>query len=136
MSKAEVKSIQRALGTLTFLPDRRPDSTGIDSSFLQMASYRDGGIYLTHYAGNSEWERHPRGDEVVFVVGGETTLVLLMNGEELPRPLQAGELLVVPQNTWHRFESPRGVQALTVTPQPTDHSIEWPKEPGSAVEQN
>lgn len=126
MSKAEVKSLQRALETLTFLPDRKPDSTGIDSSFCLLSSYRDGGIYLTHYAGNSEWERHPQGDEVVYVVGGETTLILLVNGRELPNALQAGELLVVPQNTWHRFESPRGVKVMTVTPQPTDHSIQWP----------
>jgi mannose-6-phosphate isomerase-like protein (cupin superfamily) len=126
MSKAEVKSLQRAFETLTFFPDRRPDSTGMDSSFCLLSDYRDGGIYLIHYAGSSEWERHRHGDEVVFVVEGETTLVLLSNGKEVFNPLHAGELLVVPQNTWHRFESPRSVKVMTVTPQPTDHSIAWP----------
>jgi trans-aconitate methyltransferase len=32
-----------------------------------------------------------------------------------------------PANTWHRFESPRPVKVLTVTPQPTEHSTDWPQ---------
>ena len=30
-------------------------------------------------------------------------------------------VLIVPQNTWHRFEAPDGVSLITATPQPTEH---------------
>jgi mannose-6-phosphate isomerase-like protein (cupin superfamily) len=30
-------------------------------------------------------------------------------------------VIVVPQNTWHRFEAPDGVSLVTATPQPTEH---------------
>lgn len=130
MRSIRAKSVERALEGLTFLPDRRPDSTGTDASFCLLDSYRDGAIFLAHFAGNSEWERHPRGEEIVQILAGETTLFLLLDGEERPHALRAGELLVIPQNTWHRFVSPGGVKMMTVTPQPTDHSVEWPEKRG------
>jgi mannose-6-phosphate isomerase-like protein (cupin superfamily) len=115
-----------AFAGLTFLPDRQPDSTGIEDSFTRLADYRDGGIFVTHYAGCSEWERHSHGDEVVMVLDGRTTLVLLLDGEEVAHDLGPQSLIVVPRNTWHRFESPDGVKVLTVTPQPTDHMLDRP----------
>ena len=57
---------------------------------------------------------------MVQVIEGETSLVLLIDNEEVPNKLKAGELLIVPQGVWHRFESPKGVKVLTITPQPTD----------------
>ena len=60
------------------------------------------------------------------MVGGETTLILLVGGKEIPNTLGQGELLVVPKNTWHRFETSKAVKIMSVTPQPTDHSIERP----------
>ena len=35
--------------------------------------------------------------------------------------LNAGMMVVVPQNTWHQFEAPDGVCVMTATPQPTEH---------------
>ncbi len=32
----------------------------------------------------------------------------------------------VPQGIWHRFESPKGVNVQSITPQPTDHQTEHP----------
>jgi len=120
--------ITDAFARLTFLSDRTPDTTPEQAAnaFARVSDYRDGGIFIGHYAGNSEWERHANGDELVFVVEGETTLILLADGGEVPKALRGGELLVVPRNTWHRFETPEGVKIMTVTPQPTDHSRERP----------
>jgi mannose-6-phosphate isomerase-like protein (cupin superfamily) len=33
----------------------------------------------------------------------------------------AGTVIVVPQNTWHRFHAPNGVSIVTATPRPTEH---------------
>ena len=126
MSRATTISLDAEFEKLTFLPDRRPD-TNAAGWFSELAEYRDGAIFIVHYAGNGEWERHPNGDEIVFVVDGETTLILLEDGREIRKPLQHGQLVVVPENTWHRFESPKAVKVLTVTPQPTDHAKDSPQ---------
>jgi mannose-6-phosphate isomerase-like protein (cupin superfamily) len=40
--------------------------------------------------------------------------------------LSSGQMLVIPKGIWHRFESPDGVKIMTITPQPTEHSIKLP----------
>lgn len=130
MTKAAVITLDKVLKTLTFLPDRTPHTTEEESekAFARLSEYRDGGIFVGHYAGDSEWERHGQGDEVVLVLEGSTRLVLLIDNEEVGHELAAGQMLVVPQNVWHRFETPpAGVKAMFVTPEPTDHSIEHPQ---------
>lgn len=121
-----VLSLETGFASLRFLPDRTPEATDTGGAFCRLAEYRDGGIFLAHYAGTSEWERHGEGDEMVMVVEGETTLFLLENGAETAHRIGAGELLVVPRGVWHRFETPRGVKILSVTPQPTDHRTDAP----------
>lgn len=74
----------------------------------------------------SEWERHDSGDEIVMVIEGATTLVILDDGTETPHPLAANEFLIVPKGRWHRFETPIGVKVMSVTPEPTDHRVEFP----------
>jgi mannose-6-phosphate isomerase-like protein (cupin superfamily) len=122
------RSIAEAIDRLTFYGEREPTTADEDmaEAFARLAPYRDGAVFVAHWAGTSEWERHPAGDEIVMVVGGETTLFLLRDGVEQANPLRAGELLVVPEGTWHRFETPVGVRVLSVTPQPTEHRSERP----------
>ena len=124
------QSIHAAIDGLTFLADRTPTSGDeAATAFARLADYRDGAVFVGHWAGASEWERHPVGDELVMVVDGETTLVLVVNGTEQPQAMSRGELVVVPRGTWHRFETPEGVKVLTVSPQPTDHDPETARVP-------
>lgn len=95
-------------------------------AFAEVSPFRDGSIYVGHYSGSSEWERHPDGDELVMVLSGTTTVAILKNGMEEKVPLQEMELVVVPQGLWHRFERSEQLQVLTITPRPTDHSLERP----------
>jgi|TARA_B110001469_G_scaffold33210_1_gene33674 mannose-6-phosphate isomerase-like protein (cupin superfamily) len=119
-------SVAQGFNKIKVLAHRTPADSANGDGFLSLVDYRDGGIFLAHYAGNSEWERHPKGDEMVMIMEGETTLILLHNGQEIRNPMSQGMLLVVPQNIWHRFESPQLVKIMTITPQPTDHSVERP----------
>jgi mannose-6-phosphate isomerase-like protein (cupin superfamily) len=121
-------SLHGAIESLTFLPDRTPSGGATPglSAFLQLSEYRDGGIFVGHWAGQSEWERHTVGDEIVMVVDGSTTIFFLSDDGEESARLAAGTLIVVPEGTWHRFETPEFVKLLSVTPQPTDHSSERP----------
>ena len=127
MTKAKRISISQGFESLKFLENRTPQSTGMEDSFCMLSEYRDGGIFLAYYAGNSEWEKHSKGDELVMVIEGNTTLILLSECSEVSNTLSQGEILVVPQNTWHRFESPNGVKIMAVTPQPTEHSTGKPE---------
>lgn len=128
MSSNKVISLTDAFQQLKFVGNRRPDSSDaeLEGAFAELSGYRDGALFIGHYAGNSQWERHGQGDELVYVIEGETTLVLLQAGEEVRNRLRSGELLVVPQGIWHRFETPEAVKIFTATPQPTDHSLELP----------
>jgi oxalate decarboxylase/phosphoglucose isomerase-like protein (cupin superfamily) len=125
----KVISISKTFEQVKCLEGRTPETTDVEfqGAFAKLSEYRDGGVFLSHYSGYSEWERHPNGDELVQVIDGETTLILLSDNVEAAHTLKKGELLVVPQNMWHRFETPKGVKVLTITPQPTEHSIEWPQ---------
>ena len=122
-------SIENSFGQLEFLKNRTPETPDAEmqNAFAKLANLDASGIFITHYSGNSEWERHPSGDELVQVIEGETALFLLIDGVEHKNIMKAGELFVVPKGIWHRFESPKGLKVLTITPPPTEHSISWPE---------
>jgi len=121
-------SVDDAVAGLRFLPDRSP-TTAVEESdgvFARLADYREGGVFVGRWAGTSEWERHMVGEEIVMVMEGATTIFFLTDQGEVPAELRAGQLVIVPQGTWHRFETPDSVLVMSVTPQPTDHSVDRP----------
>ena len=128
MSKATRISIKAEFALLECLSNRTPESTDEEmrNSVSKLSDYRDGAIFVAYYDGNTEWERHPVGDEIVHVIEGQTTLILLEDGRETPNELHEGEFFVVPKNIWHRFETPAKMKVWSVTPQPTDHRVERP----------
>jgi quercetin dioxygenase-like cupin family protein len=128
MSKSAAINIDKEFSKVSFLRRRTPETTNeeAEGAFALLSEYRDGGIYIAHYSGFSEWEKHSNGDEFVQILDGKTTLILLENNQEQRNNLIKGETLIVPKNIWHRFESPDGVKVMTITPQPTEHSISHP----------
>ena len=129
MTKPSAISINKGFSKVKYLENRTPESSNeeMKNAFIKLTDFDKSPIYLTHYSGFSEWERHPAGDEFVQVVEGETTLMLLNDDVEYKNNLKSGELFVVPQGVWHRFESPKGLKVLTITPPPTEHSVNKPK---------
>jgi mannose-6-phosphate isomerase-like protein (cupin superfamily) len=122
--------LQRDLAGLPMLSERYGHPTDAESlkSFATLAAYRDGGIFATHFRGNSGWERHPHGDEVVQILEGATRFDILVDEVMQSLELSAGMLVVVPQGCWHRFDSTTGVKVLTITPQPSQHThVEDPR---------
>ena len=120
------KSISQILSKLTYLADRKPEMAftgGAEGAFAEVSSTRDGAVYLGHYSGNSEWERHTAGDELVLVLEGTTTMVIRRESQEEHVKLIAQELVVVPAGVWHCFRNSQNLKVLTVTPQPTEHSL-------------
>ena len=66
-------------------------------SGARLASYRDGALFTTKFAGKSHWESHLTGDELVHILDG--TAALDIAGEDGPHSfaLRAGMIAVIPQ---------------------------------------
>jgi quercetin dioxygenase-like cupin family protein len=111
------------LAKLRMLRGRTPETPAAqrEGAFARLAPYRDGAIFTGKFAGNSAWERHPNGEEIVQIVDGATTLHVMTEDGPQSFALSAGMIAIVPQNAWHRFEAPDGVCVMTATPQPTEH---------------
>ena len=88
--------------------------------------YRDGAVHVSHHSGASDWERHLGGDELVMVIEGTTTIILLTDDGEVRHFLDEHGLVVVPAGTWHRFDDSDHFKVMAITPQPTEHSHERP----------
>jgi len=92
------------------------------SAFAKLGTLGNSEMFTGSFNGQSPWERHPNGDELVQVFAGETTLTILSDEGEDVLQMTAGMLTVVPQGRWHRFTAPNGVSLMTATPLPTEHS--------------
>jgi mannose-6-phosphate isomerase-like protein (cupin superfamily) len=64
------------------------------------------------------WERHPDGDELVYVLSGKVGFVLDNDEQRHTVTLRAGETAIVPAGTWHRALIHAPAQILFVTPTP------------------
>ena len=68
--------LNRDLASLVKLEGRGEHTTEAEAqnSFASLAPYRDGGLFAAHFSGSSGWEKHPKGDELVQILEGETLL--------------------------------------------------------------
>jgi uncharacterized cupin superfamily protein len=64
------------------------------------------------------WERHPTGDELVYVLAGDVELLLDHDLHTQSIHLRAGEAAIVPTGTWHRAAIHAPSRMLFVTPTP------------------
>src|SRR5438270_518962 len=73
------------LAKLTMFRERTPESTMADrkGSAVKLASYRDGALTATKFAGKGHWERHLAGDELIHILDGTATLDIV--GEDGPK---------------------------------------------------
>jgi len=128
--------IRKALAGLPVLRNRRPDTPEPEAAaaFATLAETRNGGVFAGSFEGESAWERHRHGDELVQILDGETRLTILTESGRTELDMKAGMVIVVPQGCWHKFNSPTGVTVLTMTPQPTDHSMDVDPGRGGAVD--
>jgi mannose-6-phosphate isomerase-like protein (cupin superfamily) len=67
-------------------------------------------------------ERHPDGDELLYLIAGNATVVIEHPEGEERVALEAGDACIVPRGLWHRvlFDAP--VRLLYATPGPNK---EW-----------
>jgi quercetin dioxygenase-like cupin family protein len=117
-------NIEEELEKLTVMEGRTPETPDeeFENVFATLAAFDMGGVFTGSYSGDSAWERHSVGDELVHILKGKTELTILTDEAAEVFYLEAGMITVVPKGLWHRFHAPDGVTVLSVTPHPTDHS--------------
>ena len=96
------KMIQVDLATV----DREPESPIGDFSFHGCT----GGIAA--FKGRPPWEYHAQGDELLFILAGESELTVLEQDSRSVSNLSAGHLAIVPRGHWHSNNAPAGVTML------------------------
>lgn len=116
--------VRSVLATLPTLHSRSMGTPAEEAraAFAVLAPFRDGSIFAGSFDGETPWERHGKGDELVHVLDGAATLTIMAAEGPQSFELTAGTLVVVPQGHWHRFVAPAGVTLLSATPQPTEHT--------------
>jgi mannose-6-phosphate isomerase-like protein (cupin superfamily) len=61
------------------------------------------------------WEMHPAGDEILFMLEGKATFVLDLSGGSREIVLSAGRLLVIPKGVWHTAKVSEPARLLAIT---------------------
>jgi mannose-6-phosphate isomerase-like protein (cupin superfamily) len=117
----DIIDLYAELAKLTMFRGRTPRSTIADrrGSAVRLASYRDGALTATKFAGKGHWEKHIA-DELIHIIDGTVTLDITGDGGPRSIPLCAGTMTVIPEGTWHRFRSAEGVTLMTATPFPSE----------------
>ncbi len=76
------------------------------------------GVAITDRPAPHAGERHPDGDELLYLIAGDATIVLERPDGEEHIALHAGAACIVPRGLWHRV-IPRGeITLLYATPGP------------------
>jgi mannose-6-phosphate isomerase-like protein (cupin superfamily) len=101
--------------------DEEPESSIEDFSFHGCL----GGV--SAIKGRPPWEFHGQGDELLFILAGESELTVLENGTRSVRNLSQGQLAIIPRGHWHSNNAPSGVTMLWITPtEGNEHSWDEP----------
>lgn len=117
----DIVDLNAEVAKLTMFRGRTPRSTMADrqGSAARLASYRDGALTATKFAGKGHWERHVA-DELIHILEGMAMLDVAAEEGPQSLALRAGMMTVIPQGTWHRFRSAGGVTLMTATPFPSE----------------
>src|SRR5437660_10112718 len=75
----DIVDLNAEVAKLTMFQGRTPRSTMADrqGSAARLASYRDGALTATKFAGKGHWEAHLAGDELIYIVDGTATLEIV-----------------------------------------------------------
>ena len=94
-----------------------------DASFRQLTTFNRCTVNVGRFSGQTPWERHRKGDELLHILEGQVDITVLADGGPVQRTIDAGSVFVCPRGLWHRQYSRDGVTALYATPTPSDISL-------------
>ena len=63
----------------------------VKAAFAVLAPFRDGSVFAGRFSGETAWERHAKGDELVQILDGAATLTIMTADGPQPVALSAGD---------------------------------------------
>lgn len=72
-------------------------------------------VGLVHYSGETAWERHSGGDELLYILEGEAELTALIGDGRVTVRASAGDLVEIPKGIWHSQVTMAPVKLLFIT---------------------
>ncbi len=111
--------------TATLLPDFAWSPEHLESYRARFAADGKDGRLVCVVAQDTtwvDWERHPAGEEVVFLISGRIDVVRDIDGAEDVVELRPGDAMVNPTGVWHTARVHEPGLALFITPgEGTEH---------------
>jgi quercetin dioxygenase-like cupin family protein len=92
------------------------------AAFPRLASFDRGALYVGRFAGETPWERHRGGDELLHVLDGAVEVTVLTDEGTRQTHVSAGCVFVVPRGLWHRQLALPSVTLFAVTPDDSEVS--------------
>ena len=110
-------------GTAVLLPgggdfwSQLMSGTPTDAGIRQLMGSKHGRLLsaLTMGADWTNWEMHPAGDEILFMLEGKATFLLELADGVKEVAFSAGRLLVIPKGVWHTAKVSEPVRLLAIT---------------------
>jgi quercetin dioxygenase-like cupin family protein len=126
MSAVDVHAVGGGLTELVIRPGMSEENAERSMQFL--APFNQCTLGVVRFSGQTPWERHPEGDELLPVLAGETRVTLLRDDGPTDVTVRAGSIFVVPRGTWHRQVAGPETTLFFATPtETTEHS--WADDP-------
>lgn len=97
----------------------------------ELGSLNDSTLGVIRFSGETPWERHPSGDELLQVIEGAVDVTVLSDDGPVEATVAAGAVFIVPRGLWHRQRPHGAVTLLFATPAlGSEHS--WAVDPRQA----
>ena len=89
------------------------------AAFPRLAPFNQGGIFAGRFSGETPWACHPGGDELLYILDGVVEVTVLGDSGAEVTTARRGQIVVVPQGSWHKQRPLPEVTLLTATPTPS-----------------
>lgn len=128
MQSTDIRAALRGISELAVTPGMSQDDAQM--AMRELGSLNESMLGLVRFSGQTPWERHPGGDELLHVLEGAVDVTVLTDDRAVDATVGAGSLFIVPRGLWHRQKPHGAVTLLFATPaQGTEHS--WAEDPRS-----
>jgi len=108
-----LRAIADQLPKLVVTPDLDAE-TGLQALKV-LGTFNGCMVGLVHYSGETAWERHAAGDELLYILEGEAELTALTSDGPISVRASAGDLIEIPRGIWHSQVTLAPVKLLFIT---------------------
>ncbi len=122
-----LRAIADQLPELKVTPDLNSE-TGL-KALKTLGTFNGCVVGMIHYSGEIAWERHSHGDELLYILDGETELTALTSEGRISVCAAAGDLIEIPEGLWHSQVTLAPVKLLFITQATRTESSQNPLDP-------